>query len=212
MKKFGGMVAAALVAAAAAGLPLSAIEQPVPEPSSVLAKATFAGGCFWSMEHVFDELAGVVSVTVGYSGGSAKNPSYQQVELGVTGHAESVQVVYDPEKIEYEKLLDAYWHNIDPTDGGGQFCDHGTQYRPVIFYNDEVQKQIADASKKALEDSHRFKRIATQIVPASTFWRVEPTTNISTRRTRLIQNVCVACGRDPRLATLGQGSPLVSTA
>ena len=159
------IAAAAAAAAAAAGLRLSALEQPVPDPAPGLARATFAGGCFWSMEHVFDELAGVVSVMVGYTGGAAKNPSYEQVELGVTGHAESVQVVYDPKKIDYEKLLDAYWHNTDPTDGGGQFCDHGTQYRPVIFYNDDVQKQIADASKKALEDSHRFKRILTQIVP-----------------------------------------------
>ena len=197
------IAAAAAAAAAAAGLRLSALEQPVPDPAPGLARATFAGGCFWSMEHVFDELAGVVSVMVGYTGGAAKNPSYEQVELGVTGHAESVQVVYDPKKIDYEKLLDAYWHNTDPTDGGGQFCDHGTQYRPVIFYNDDVQKQIADASKKALEDSHRFKRILTQIVPASTFWRAEAyhqhfykTNAFQYRMYR------VACGRDPRLADL----------
>jgi len=197
------IAAGAVVAAAAAGLQLSAIDQAMPDPAPGSAKATFAGGCFWSMEHVFDELAGVVSVTVGYTGGSARNPSYGQVELGITGHAESVQVVYDPKKIDYQKLLDAYWHNTDPTDGGGQFCDHGTQYRPVIFYNDELQKQIADASKKALEDSHRFKRILTQIVPASTFWRAEAyhqhyykTNAFQYRMYR------VACGRDPRLADL----------
>ena len=197
------IAAAAAAAVAAAGLRLSALEQPVPDPAPGLARATFAGGCFWSMEHVFDELAGVVSVMVGYTGGAAKNPSYEQVELGVTGHAESVQVVYDPKKIDYEKLLDAYWHNTDPTDGGGQFCDHGTQYRPVIFYNNDVQKQIADASKKALEDSHRFKRILTQIVPASTSWPAEAyhqhfykTNAFQYRMYR------VACGRDPRLADL----------
>jgi peptide-methionine (S)-S-oxide reductase len=197
------IAAAAVVAAATAGGRLSAIEQAMPDPAPGLATATFAGGCFWSMEHVFDELAGVASVTVGYTGGSASNPSYGQVELGITGHAESVQVVYDPRKIDYEKLLDAYWHNTDPTDGGGQFCDHGTQYRPVIFYNDDVQKQVADASKKALEDSHRFKRVLTQIVPASTFWRAEAyhqhfykTNAFQYRMYR------VACGRDPRLADL----------
>jgi len=197
------IAAAAVVSAAAAGVRLSAIEQAMPDPAPRLAKATFAGGCFWSMEHVFDELAGVVSVIVGYTGGSAKSPSYGQVGLGITGHAESVQVVFDPKKIDYEKLLDAYWHNTDPTDGGGQFCDHGAQYRPVIFYNDEVQKQIADASKKALEDSHRFKRILTQVVPASTFWRAEvyhqhfyKTNAFQYRMYR------VACGRDARLADL----------
>ena len=197
------IAAVAVVAAAAAGLRLSAIEQAMPDPAPGLAKATFAGGCFWSMEHVFDELLGVVSVTVGYTGGSASNPSYEQVELGITGHAESVQVVYDPKTIAYTTLLDAYWHNIDPTDGGGQFCDHGPQYRPVIFYSDDHQKQIAGASKKALEDSHRFKRILTQIVPASTFWRAEAyhqhyykTNAFQYRMYR------VACGRDPRLADL----------
>ena len=103
------IAAVAVVAAAAAGLRLSAIEQAMPDPAPGLAKATFAGGCFWSMEHVFDELPGVVSVTVGYTGGSASNPSYEQVELGITGHAESVQVVYDPKTIAYTTLLDAYW-------------------------------------------------------------------------------------------------------
>src|SRR5206468_10890079 len=105
--------------------------------------ATFAAGCFWSEEHVFDELPGVVSVTVGYAGGSARQPTYEQVEMGITGHAESVQVVYDSDKIAYEQLLDAYWHNIDPTDGAGQFCDHGTQYRPIVFYGDDAQQRAA---------------------------------------------------------------------
>ena len=108
--------------------------------------ATFAGGCFWSMEHVFDELPGVVSVTVGYAGGTAKKPSYEQVEMGITGHAESIQVVYDPVKIPYERLLDAYWHNTDPTNGAGQFCDTGSQYRPIIFVADDVQRAAAERS------------------------------------------------------------------
>src|SRR2546423_2898441 len=112
------IAAVTVVAAAAAGLRLSAIEA-MPDPAPGLAAATFAGGCFWSMEHVFDELPGVIAVTVGYAGGAAKNPSYEQVEMGITGHAESVQVVFDPERITYDTLLDAYWHNVDPTDGAG---------------------------------------------------------------------------------------------
>jgi peptide-methionine (S)-S-oxide reductase len=135
--------------------------------------ATFAAGCFWSEEHVFDELPGVVSVTVGYAGGTAKKPSYEQVEMGITGHAETVQVVFDPKKIGYAALLEAYWHNMDPTSGAGQFCDTGTQYRPIIFYADEEQKALAEQSKAALEASHRFSRVLAQIVPLSTFWRAE---------------------------------------
>jgi peptide-methionine (S)-S-oxide reductase len=197
-----------VVIVVAGGRRLSAIEQAAPEPGPGLAKATFAGGCFWSMEHVFSELPGVVFVTVGYAGGSAKNPSYEQVELGITGHAEAAQVVYDPKRIEYQRLLEAYWHNTDPTDGGGQFCDHGTQYRPMIFYSDDEQKQVAVASKKSLEDSHRFKRILTQIVPASTFWRAEAyhqhfyKTHAFEYRTYR-----TACGRDARLQDLWGKDP-----
>jgi len=171
------------------------------------ATATFAGGCFWSMEHVFDELPGVVSVTVGYAGGAAKNPSYEQVEMGVTGHAESVQVVFDPGKIGYEKLLDAYWHSSDPTGGAGQFCDHGTQYRPIIFYADEAQKRLAEQSKAALEQSQRFKRVMAQIVQASTFWRAEAY-HQHYYKTHAAQYLMyrVGCGRDARLQQLwGKG-------
>jgi peptide-methionine (S)-S-oxide reductase len=167
------------------------------------ATATFAGGCFWSMEHVFDELPGVVSVTVGYAGGGAKNPSYEQVEMGVTGHAESVQVAYDPETIGYEKLLDAYWHNIDPTDGAGQFCDHGTQYRPIIFYADDSQKRLAEQSRDALAQSHRFSRVMAQILPAPTFWRGEDY-HQHYYKTHAVQYRMyrVGCGRDARLRQL----------
>jgi peptide-methionine (S)-S-oxide reductase len=167
------------------------------------ATATFAGGCFWSMEHVFDELPGVVSVTVGYAGGSAKNPSYQQVEMGVTGHAESVQIVYDPKTIAYDALLDAYWHNIDPTDGAGQFCDQGAQYRPIIFYAGEEQKRLAEQSKAALEQSHRFKRVMPQIVPASTFWRAEAEhQHFYKTHAAQYRIYRVGCGRDQRLQDL----------
>ena len=172
------------------------------------ATATFAGGCFWSMEHVFDDLPGVVSVTVGYAGGSAKNPSYEQVEMGITGHAESVQVAFDPTKIAYDALLDAYWHNIDPTDGAGQFCDHGTQYRPIIFYADEGQKRLAEQSKAALDQSHRFKRVMPQIVAASTFWRGEDYhQHFYKTHAAQYRMYRAGCGRDARLRELWGKSP-----
>jgi peptide-methionine (S)-S-oxide reductase len=167
------------------------------------ATATFAGGCFWSMEHVFDELPGVISVTVGYAGGPAKNPSYEQVEMGITGHAESVQVVFDPERITYNSLLNAYWHNIDPTDGAGQFCDHGTQYRPIIFYADEAQKLAAEASKAAIEQSHRFSRVMPQVLPAGVFWRGEDYHQHYYKTHAMAYKMYrIGCGRDHRLHEL----------
>src|SRR5512146_534638 len=116
-----------------------------------LEKATFAGGCFWCMEAPFDTLPGVVSVTSGYTGGSLKNPTYNQVSAGGTGHAEAVQIVYDPARIGYDKLLDVFWHNTDPTVADRQFCDVGHQYRTGIFYHGEEQRQLALKSKETLE-------------------------------------------------------------
>jgi len=169
--------------------------------------ATFAGGCFWSMEHVFDELPGVVSVTAGYAGGTAKKPSYEQVEMGITGHAESVQVVYDPAKIPYETLLNAYWHNTDPTNGAGQFCDTGSQYRPIIFVADDAQKAAADRSKQAIEQSGRFKRVLTKIESATEFWPAEAYhQHYYKTHAAAYQMYRVGCGRDARLRQLwGQG-------
>ncbi len=140
----------------AAGLVFAAEPQKTGAPAR-LEKATFAGGCFWCMEHPFDELEGVVSVTPGYTGGHKKNPTYEEVSSGTTGHAESVQIVYDPAKITYTKLLDVFWHNIDPTVQNQQFCDIGTQYRTAIFFHNEEQKRLAEESKRALEKSGRFK-------------------------------------------------------
>ena len=151
----------------------AAATKPAGSPPAGMQQAIFAGGCFWSMEHVFDEIPGVQSVTVGYTGGSAKGPSYEQVETGTTGHVESVLVVFDPARVGHDALLDAYWHNTDPSDGAGQFCDTGPQYRPIIFYGDDAQRLRAEASKRALEESHRFKRVLTRIEPASTFWIAE---------------------------------------
>ena len=138
------------------------------------ATAIFAGGCFWCEESAFEGLPGVVSVVSGYTGGHAVKPTYEEVSSGATGHAESARVTYDPSKISYAKLLDVYWHNVDPTDGDGQFCDRGSQYRPAIFYLDDAQKKEAEASKRKLEEIPKLKgKIAVQIVAASTFYPAE---------------------------------------
>jgi len=136
--------------------------------------ATFAGGCFWCMEPPFAGLTGVLDVTVGYTGGHTVHPTYEQVSAGGTGHAESVQVRFDPHKITYKALLDIFWHQIDPTTPDAQFCDHGTQYRSAIFYHDATQKRLAEASRDQMAKSGRFKgKIVTQIVPATAFYRAE---------------------------------------
>ena len=175
-----------------------------PAQAAQLQKATFAGGCFWCMEHPFDELPGVISVTSGYTGGHLKNPSYEQVSAGGTGHAESVQIVYDPAKIGYDKLLDRYWHNVDPSVKDRQFCDVGNQYRSAIFYHNEEQHRLAVQSKKALEQSRRFPvPLYTEIVPASEFYPAEEYHQHYYKknpiRYRYYRN---GCGRDKRLKEL----------
>jgi methionine-S-sulfoxide reductase len=126
------------------------------------------------MEPPFDELPGVISTTSGYTGGRVSKPSYEQVSSGGTGHLEAVEVVFDPSKISYEKLLEVFWRNVDPTDGGGQFCDRGEQYGTAIFFHDEEQRRIAEESKKALVESGRLKKpIVTPIRPASAFYAAE---------------------------------------
>ncbi len=144
-----------------------------PAPGSAqTAKATFAGGCFWCMEPPFDELDGVISTTSGYIAGKTKNPTYEQVSTGTTGHTEALQVVYDPKKITYEKLLEVFWRNIDPLAANGQFCDLGSQYRSGIFYHDGNQKSAAEKSKKSIQT--RFKQpVATEITAATVFYPAE---------------------------------------
>lgn len=137
-------------------------------------KATFAGGCFWCMEAAFEALEGVVNVTSGYAGGREPNPSYEEVSTGQTGHVEAVQITFDPERVSYEKLLDVFWHYIDPTDPEGQFADRGPQYRTAIFYHSDEQKRIAESSKEQLAKSGKFSRpIVTDIRPFTTFYPAE---------------------------------------
>ncbi len=139
-----------------------------------LQTATFAGGCFWCMEHPFEKLDGVSEVISGYTGGNVRNPSYHQVSSGVTGHYESIQVTYDPEKISYQKLLDVFWRQIDPTDDGGQFVDRGQQYTTAIFYHNQSQKDLAEKSKSEMNESGRFNApIVTKILPTQTFYKAE---------------------------------------
>jgi peptide-methionine (S)-S-oxide reductase len=166
------------------------------------AKATFAGGCFWCMEPPYDELEGVISTISGYIGGTKKNPTYEQVSAGTTGHAEVVQVTYDPAKITYQKLLDVFWRNIDPLTANAQFCDSGSQYRSAIFYHDETQKALAEKSKNSLQP--RFKRlIVTQIVPASEFYPAEDYHQDYYKKNPVRYKIYrYGCGRDQRLNEL----------
>ncbi len=139
-----------------------------------LVKATFAGGCFWCMERPFDAIEGVHGVMPGYTGGITANPTYEDVCTGETGHLEAVQITYDPTKVTYEKLLEIFWRQINPMDGGGQFVDRGSQYKTAIFYHNDAQKRIAEQSKSELERSGKIDRpIATEIRPAGTFYPAE---------------------------------------
>jgi peptide-methionine (S)-S-oxide reductase len=153
--------------------PLVYAEQPR-ATSGTIAKAYFAGGCFWCMEEAFEKVDGVVEVVSGYMGGSVKDPTYEQVSAGQTGHAESVEVRYDPGQVKYTQLLEAFWRNVDPVTPNAQFCDHGNQYRAVIFYQGEDERRAAEESKRAIEESKRFSTpIVTQLTAASEFYPAE---------------------------------------
>jgi len=139
-----------------------------------MEKATFAGGCFWCMQPPFDKIPGVISTAVGYTGGATAHPTYEEVCSGSTGHAEAIEVTYEPARVSYDALLDIFWRNIDPTTPNKQFADTGTQYRTAIFYHSAEQKRLAEASKKKMEKSGVFgKPIVTEIVPASVFYPAE---------------------------------------
>ena len=168
------------------------------------AKATFAGGCFWCVEADFDKVPGVLSTTSGYTGGTVASPSYEQVSSHATGHAEAVQIVFDPSKVSYEQLLEHYWRTIDPTTKDAQFCDHGSPYRTAIFANDAAQLKAAKASLEALQKSKPFKQpIVTEIVPAGAFYPAEEYhQDYYTKNPVRYQYYRLACGRDARLKQL----------
>jgi peptide-methionine (S)-S-oxide reductase len=172
--------------------------------SAPLATATFAGGCFWCMQPVFDGLPGVVSTRVGYTGGRKKNPTYEEVSGGGTGHAESIEVTYDPRKTSYRNLLNVFWHNVDPTTREREFCDVGHQYRTAIFFHSPEQGTEARASKAALEKTKPFKApIVTEIVPASMFYPAEDYHEEFYRKNPVRYRFYrYACGRDQRLRDL----------
>jgi peptide-methionine (S)-S-oxide reductase len=187
------------LALAAAGV---SAQQPVVPPGQ--AVATFAGGCFWCMEPPFDKLPGVTATISGYTGGAKVNPTYEQVSSGSTGHAEAVQVIYDPKKVTYEKLLETFWVNIDPTVKDRQFCDSGNQYRTAIFYHDEAQRKAAEASRAALEKSKPFKEaIVTPIVMAGAFYPAEEYHQDYYKKNPVRYQIYRSgCGRDARLKQL----------
>ena len=169
-----------------------------------LETATFAGGCFWCMEPPFDTLAGVISTTSGYTGGKTGNPRYEEVSAGNTGHAEAVQIKYDPSKISYSRLLQVFWHNIDPTAVNRQFCDSGNQYRTAIFYHNETQKKLALESKQLLEKTKTFRQpIVTEITPVGKFYPAEEYHQDYYRKNPLrYKYYRYSCGRDKRLEEL----------
>jgi peptide methionine sulfoxide reductase msrA/msrB len=167
-------LAVAVLTCAAMAAKRNSYEREYSMDSHATVLATFAGGCFWCMEAPFEKLAGVVDAISGYTGGHTTNPTYEKVCSGTTGHAEAVQVRYDPDTITYRDLLEVFWRSIDPTDAGGQFADRGSQYRTAIFYHNALQKEEAEASKAALAASGRFDEpIVTQIEPAAAFYEAE---------------------------------------
>ena len=185
-------------------LALACLMPVVVQAQGNLATATFAGGCFWCMEEALEKVPGVVSVVSGYTDGRTKNPSYEMVSSGTTGHTEAVEVKFDSSKVSYEKLLDAFWINHDPTTVDRQFCDGGTQYRPGIYWHDEEQKRLAEASKAKYDKLKTFKQpIITPIVKASQFWPAEEYHQDYYKKNPVRYNFySTGCGRYSRLNEL----------
>lgn len=194
MKRIGLLLAGVLSVLLAAGAVNAA----------TLEKAVFAGGCFWCMEAPFDKLPGVITVTAGYTGGHTKSPTYKEVSAGGTGHAEAVQIVYDPSRISYPALLEVFWRNIDPTVSDRQFCDVGHQYRAAIFYKGEEQRKVAQQSKAALEKNRPFREpVVTEITPVSEFYPAEEYHQHYYKKNPLRYSYYRSgCGRDKRLKEL----------
>lgn len=200
----------ALVAALTVAGAVAQTKPTGPAPAG-LAKATFAGGCFWCVEADFDKVPGVVSTTSGYIGGNVANPTYEQVSSKRTGHAEAVEVVFDPKRVSYEQLVDYFWHTIDPTTKDRQFCDAGTPYRTAIFVHDATQLAAANASRAALEKNKPFKEpIVTEIVMAGTFYAAEDYHQDYYQRNPIrYKYYRTGCGREARITQLWGGLPQV---
>jgi|GEM_PF-95733 len=186
--------------AAAMMLVVAFIALPVHAAAPPRAIATFAAGCFWCSEAAFDSTPGVINVISGYTGGAKQNPSYEEVGAGFTGHRESVQVTYDPTKISYQKLLDIFWHNVDPFDPYGQFCDKGEQYKGAIYFHDEAQRVAAIQSRDAVQRHFPKQRVVTDILPAGRFWPAEEYhQDYHTKNPIRYKYYRHGCGRDARL-------------
>ena len=169
-------------------------------PAGQAATAIFAGGCFWCVEADFDKVPGVIATQSGYAGGKLQNPTYEQVSAGGTGHAEAVRVTYDPAQVSYEKLLDFFWHHVDPTVKDRQFCDVGNQYRTAIFYQDDAQRNAAQASKATLEKSGRLPGIYTEIALAGVFYPAEEYHQDYYKKNPIRYKFYrTSCGRDKRV-------------
>ena len=197
MKKLLLLLAALLIAVSF--YPSSAQTQ-----NASVERAVFAGGCFWCEETAFEGKPGVISVISGYAGGATKNPTYEEVSSGRTGHAESVEVTYDSKKTSYKDLLTIFWHNVDPTDDGGQFCDRGNQYRSEIFYRDENQRKLAEASKQEVNKTKKFSQpIVTRITKLDHFYPAEEYHQDFYKKSPIrYQTYRLGCGRDRRLEQL----------
>lgn len=198
------LLAVALVAAGLSAAAPAAERGKAKPAKAETAKAIFAGGCFWCVEEAFDKVPGVIATTSGYTGGRTKNPTYEEVSSERTGHAEAVLVEYDPGKVSYQKLVDVFWHNIDPTQRNGQFCDHGSSYRSAVFYLDEEQRRIAEASKAALMKAKPFQgEIVTEITKAAEFYPAEAYhQNYYLRNPIRYKFYKTGCGREARLQEL----------
>ena len=183
---------------------------PLPQPGPNQAVASFAGGCFWCMESDMDKLPGIVETTSGFAGGTVANPTYEDVTTETTGHREAVRVIYDTTKLTYNQVLDWYWHHIDPTDDGGQFCDRGDSYRTAIFVSDDTQRQLALASKKALDDKGVLPGpIVTQILGPVPFYAAEVYhQDFHDKSPVRYQSYRAGCGRDARVAEVWAKDPL----
>ncbi|MDX1501400.1 MAG: peptide-methionine (S)-S-oxide reductase MsrA [Thermoanaerobaculia bacterium] len=202
----GGALLVVGLLAAATGSDRPAELPPLPEGQE---RATFAGGCFWCMEPPFDKLDGVISTTSGYTGGEEPDPTYKEVSYGRTGHAEAVEVRYDPEKISYRELLDVFWRNIDPTTADRQFCDRGRQYRTAIYTHDEEQMRLALETRREIEESGILGQpIVTEIVPAGPFYPAEEYhQDFYLKNPEHYHRYRVGCGRDRTLERIWGVAP-----